>query len=278
MMLLRNQVDQTAYHQKYFRPSCLPALNLRFETSEFFHPYYEKTHDQVSVPADLTSTPEETLLNYFSILREAENIGGRSCGTVGHARIPYPLAYNFLSREYQKKLSYEEYLHSFAGIGHTSLIKLCRVPDVKREIRFFYEMETIEAFEGSSAEYFGYSYGFIQLVQKQSGYRISDMNRIMEDFLCAPYHGWDHEGESVVDVKYGYWCSLIQKRYPTIKNGYIKHIYFHGNDGADYYFIFFTLTNGTDVEIAQFRRVGDGKWKQLKMKPEEECLPENRGL
>lgn len=75
-----------------------------------------------------------------------------------------------------------------------------------------------------------------------------------------------------MDVKYGYWCKLIQKRHPTIKSGYIKKIYFHGNGGADYYFIFFTLTNGTDVEIAQFRRVGDENWKQVNIKPEEECL------
>lgn len=273
-VLLRYQMDTTAYHQKYFRPSSLPALNLRLDTSDFFLPYYEKTHDQIQVPAELTKTPEDTLLNYFSILREAENMGGRSCGSVGHARIPFPLAYNFLSEEYQKKLSYEDYFNSFAGIGHTSLIKLCRVPDEKRGIRLFYEIETIEGFKGKRAEYFGYSYGFIQLVHKQEGYRISDFQQFPEDFLCAPYHLWQHDGEAVVDVKYGYWCKLIQKRYPTIKNGYVKHIYFHGNDGADYYFIFFTLTNGTDIEIAQFRKVGDEKWKQVKMKPEEECLTE----
>lgn len=267
-------MDKAAYHQRFFRPSCLPALNLGFGTSEFFHPYYEKTHNQILVPTELTRTPEDTLLNYFSILREAENMGGRSCGTIGDARIPFPLAYNFLSKEYQKKLSYEKYLNSFAGIGHTSLIKLCRVPDLKQGIKFFYEIETIEGFEGKRAEYFGYSYGFIWLVHEQTGYRISDMHKITEDFLCAPYHGWDQDGESIADVKYGNWCKLIQKRYPTIKNDYVKNIYFHGNDSADYCFIFFTITNGTDIEIAQFRRVADEKWKQVNMKPEEECLTE----
>ena len=267
-------MDKTSYHQRFFRPSCLPALNLRFTFWEFIQPYSEKTHDQIQVPAELTKTPEDTLLNYFSILREAENMGGRSCGSIGHARIPFPLAYNFLSEKYQKKLSYEEYLNSFAGIGHTSLIKLCRIPDGKQEIKFFYEIETIEAFEGKEAEYFGYSYGFIRLVHEQTGYRILDMYKITEDFLCAPYHGWSYEGESVIDVKYGYWCKLIKKRYPTIKNGYIKNIYFHGTDGADYYFIFFTLTNGNDIEIAQFRRIDNEKWKQVNMKPEEDCLTE----
>jgi hypothetical protein len=271
-VLPRNEMEIT-YHRKYFRPSCFPALNLRFVSSDFFSPHYEKTFDQIKLPSELTRTPEDTLINYFSILREAENIGGRSCGSVGYARIPFPLAYNFLSDEYQKRLSYDEYLNSFAGIGHTSLIKLNRVPDVKGEIKFFYEIETIESFN-TRAEYFGYSYGFIYLVHTQEGYRISDLQQVKEDFLCVPYHGWSHDGEAIIDVKYGNWCKLVQKRYPTVKNGYVKNIYFHGTDSADYYFIFFTLTNGTDVEIAQYRKVNNEQWKQVNMKPEVECLPE----
>ncbi|MDR4985368.1 hypothetical protein CN491_07130 [Bacillus cereus] len=273
-MLKHNQQDITSYPQKYFRPSCLKALNLRFSNWEFFAPYYNKTQKEIQVPTELTRTPEDTLLNYFSILREAENMGERSCGSIGQARIPFPIAYNFLSKEYQNKLSYEEYFNSFAGIGHTSLLKLCRVPDGRRGIRFFYEIETIEGFEGKNAEYFSYSYGFIQLEYEKEGFRISDLSKIEEDFLCAPYHGWDHDGEAVVKVKYGNWCKLIQRMYPTMKNGYVKNIYFHGNDGADYCIIFVTLTNGTDVEIAQFRKVGNEEWKQVNMKPEKECLDE----
>ena len=132
-MFQRNQNEQTAYHQKYFRPSCSPALNLKFGTWEFFAPFEGKPYDQIQIPPEVTNTPEDTLLNYFSILREAENLGGRSCGSVGQARIPFPIAYNFLSKDYQNKLSYEHYFHSFAGIGHTSLIKLCRVSDEKAE-------------------------------------------------------------------------------------------------------------------------------------------------
>ncbi|MBS4212827.1 hypothetical protein [Neobacillus rhizophilus] len=275
-MLQRNQLDKTTYHQKYFRPSCWPALNLRFETSSFLDPYIEKNHDQFQLPTEWTKTPEDTVLNYFSILREAENMAGRSCGTVGHARTPFPLAYNFLSEQYQRKLSYEDYFHSFAGVGHTSLIKLFSVPDIKYGIRFFYEIETIEGFEGKKREYFGYYYGFIQLVHEKEGYRISDMSKMEEDFLCAPYHGWSHDAESVVEVKYGGWCKLVQKRYPTVTNGYVKNIYFKGKDGADYYLVFFALTNGTDVEIAQFRKVGNEEWKQVDIKPEEECLTEKR--
>lgn len=268
----RNQLDKITYHKRFFRPSCFPALNLRFDTWEFFAPFSDKTYDQIQIPAALTKTPEEALLNYFSILREAANLLGRLCGSVGQGTSPFPIAYNFLSKDYQKKLSFDQFVHLFAGVGHTSLIKLCRVPDLKGGIRFFYEIETIEGFEGKNGEYFGYYYGFIQLIQESGGYRIADIIKNAEDFLCAPYHGWDHTGEDVVDIKFGEWCKLIQKRYPTIKNGYIKNICFRGNDGADYWMIFFTLTNGTDVEIAQFRKTGSGAWKQIHIKPEEDCI------
>ncbi|MFD0048137.1 hypothetical protein ACFVHQ_02155 [Actinomycetes bacterium NPDC127524] len=267
-----NNISQSAYHQKYFRPSCSPALNLRFASFDFFQPYFDKKPNEIILPAELANTPENTLLNYFSILREAENIGVRSCGSIGEAKIPFPIAYNFLSESYQQRINYEEYLNSFSGRGHTTLIKLCRVPDMKKKIRFFYELETIEAIENKSAEYFGYYYGFIQLASQNNGYRILDINQTAEDFLCAPYHGWDHDAESIVDVKYGSWCKLIEKRYPAVKKDYVKTISFHGKDDADYSFIFFTLTNGTDLEIAQFRKSGVKNWEQVNMKPEEECL------
>ncbi|MDM5326966.1 hypothetical protein [Neobacillus sp. CF12] len=272
-MQKRNRMDINSYHQKYFRPSCLKALNLRFENWEFFSPFSEKAQDQIKLPLELTRTPEDTIINYFSVLREAENISRRSCGTVGQARTPFPIAYNFFSQEYKNKVSYDKYFNSFAGIGHTSLIKLFRVPDGKKGIKYFYEIETIEGFKDKKAEYFGYSYGFIQLVYEKEGFRISNLSKYEEDFLCAPYHGWDHNGEDVVGIKYGTWCKLIQLLYPTVKNGYVKYIYFHGNDGADYCFIFVTLTNGTDVEIAQFRKVISEEWKLVNIRPEEECLP-----
>ncbi|MEH7381213.1 hypothetical protein V7138_12200 [Bacillus sp. JJ1533] len=271
----RNQMDITTYHQKYFRPSCMKALNLRFSDWKFFDPYYEKTHDQIQLPPELTKTLEETLINYFSILREAASTGVRACGSIGQGDQPFPIAYNFLSKAYQHKLSYEKYVDSFAGIGHTSLIKLCRVPAGEGEIRYFYEIETILLAEDLMVEYFGYYYGFIELVHEKDGFRIADLSKIGEDFLCAPYHGWDHDGEAVVDIKFGEWCKMIQYKYPTITNGYVKNICFRGKDGADYCILFLKLTNGTDVEIAQFRKAGNEPWKQVHIKPEEECVPKN---
>ena len=40
------------------------------------------------------------------------------------------------------------------------------------------------------------------LFMKKEGYRISDLSKFEEDFLCSPYHGWSHDGEAVVEIKY----------------------------------------------------------------------------
>lgn len=271
-MVLRKEKEEAARNQKYFRPSSLHALNLRFSDWTFFDEYYDKSYDQIHLPAQLTKTPEDTVINYFSILREAANLAIRYCGSVGNGNIPYPIAYNFLSKAYQKTMDYKAYLNSFAGVGHINLIKLCKIPDGTQGIRYFYEIEKIISLIEPNEEYFGYSYGFIDLIHENGGYRINNMQQEREDFLCAPYHLWQHDAESVIDVKYGDWCKLIKKRYPAVIKGYVKYIFFYGTDNASYFFIFFILTNGTDVEIASFRNGSEGKWKPLKMNPDKDCL------
>jgi hypothetical protein len=74
--MLRNQMDIKMYHQKYFRPSCLPALNLRLNSYKFFEPFYDKTHDQIQLPKELTNTAEDTIINYFSILEKQKTCPG----------------------------------------------------------------------------------------------------------------------------------------------------------------------------------------------------------
>ncbi len=83
------------------------------------------------MPDILFKTPEYSIINYFSILREAANPEkGKfaGCGTLGQAKLPYPVAYDFLSADYQKKLSYEQYLKTFENILHINLLKLIEVP------------------------------------------------------------------------------------------------------------------------------------------------------
>lgn len=257
--------------EKYFRPSRRAILNNRLFGYQFFNPYYDKTFDQIDLPPSLMDTPENMLFNYFSILREAENQTNKliaGCGTVGWARIPFPIAYNFFAKVYKQKVSYSTYLSSFEGIGHTNLIKLYKLPNQNSDqpIRFFIELETINGTEkGVSA--FEYHYGTVSILKEEDNYKIDNIELIGEDFLCAAYHGWRQQGEDVVDIEYGNWCKLIKKRLPTKMDGYVKIIDIIGTDGNDYRFIFVQLTNDTDVLISQLIRRNQGEWEETKIDP-----------
>ncbi|CAM4273550.1 hypothetical protein BAMA_20490 [Bacillus manliponensis] len=261
--------------ERYFRPSCLSVLNNRFDYA-FFDPYYDKKHNQVVLPPSLMNSPEDTILNYFSMLREAVNFtdektGG--CGTVGMTRIPYPVAYNFFTKEYQKRMPYQKYLRSFEGIGHTSLIKLeklrrdAKYPNAER---YFIEIETIEG-SNKGVTYFAYYYGYVYIQKENGSYKIANIDLYGEDFLCAPYHLWQHNAELVVETMYGEWCKLVKKQFPTKQEGYEKQIDFTGTDGSTYRFIFFQLTNDTDVLVKQYKRNVKGEWEEVEIDPEK-CI------
>lgn len=255
--------------EKYFRPSCLPIKNTLIKDFQFFDPYYEKNYKEIKLPATLNRTPDQTVLNYFSILKEAENLtqnqmGG--CGTVGRAKLPYPIAYNFFTKDYHKRVSYNEYLQSFAGIGHLNLIKMNRLPNEKGIVPYFIELESIEG-SSKGVTYFAYYYGYVQLKKVQNLYKMDQMKLYGEDFLCANYHLWQHDAEAVVDIMYGNWCKLIKKQLPTKQDGYVKTIDYIGTDGADYRFIFYQLTNDTDVLISQYKKDSKGNWESIRIDP-----------
>lgn len=262
--------------EKYFRPSKMPILNRKEFNYEFYDKYYNKVFSQISLPRDLFNSPYETLINYYSILREAANYeeGKKAgCGSIGEAKSPYPIAYNFLSKSYQSKLSYSKYLNSFKNVLHINLIKLKEIPSYIDNVdkkKYFVEIETIEGSDKDAA-YFAYYYGYIYLSKEEGIYKIVDMIFYGENYLCAPYHGWSFNGEYVVDIEYGNWCSLVKERYPTVINGYIKTIPFKGTDGYDYKIEFIQLTNDTDVEIAQYRKNINGKWEFINYDPKD-CI------
>ena len=258
--------------EKYFRPSKLPALNDRF-TWRFFDPYLGKKTSEISIPDKLVSTPEDTVINYFSILREAVNFQpGKEagCGSIGYGDQPYPVTYNFLSSAYQNKLSFEQYKKTFQNIYHISLIKYRQVPlydNTENIIRYFVELETIEGTEKGTAV-FGYYYGYIDMIKEKGQYKITNQEFHGEDFLCAPYHGWYHDALANVQIRYGGWCSMIKEMYPVMQRDYVLNISFAGNDGKDYLIVFYKLTNDTDIEIAQYVKEKSGSWQLTKLEPE----------
>ncbi|WP_304508563.1 hypothetical protein [Anaerotignum sp.] len=270
----------TTDFETYFRPSRLPSLNTRISSFDFFDPYFQKKPQEISLPDTLLDTPENTILNYYSILRDAANpVEGKSagCGTLGDDKIPYPVSYQFLSQEYQRNLPYDAYLETYKNILHINLIKYHQVPPERSNEgskRYFVELETIEGTEKDTGV-FAYYYGYVDLEKKENQYRITNIHYFGENFLCAPYHGWQWDAESNVQIRYGDWCKLIQGDVQKTQTDDIIRIQFDGTDGYQYCIVFFRLTNGTDLEVAQYRRFPGGTWKAITIKVED-CLENNK--
>lgn len=272
----KNQINKT----EYFRPSNLPILNDREFKSDFFSQFYEKEPNEVSLPSYLLESPEDSIINFFSILRQAANYvkgKGTGCGTIGYSKRPYPVAYNFLSPALQESMSYDDFLALFENILHLNLIKLHLVPQDKTcpdGQRYFIEFETIEGSE-KGVGYFAYYYGYICVKKVTETYKIVDISFQGEEYLCAPYHFWHYIAEAAVDIMYGEWCSLVEERYETQQDNYIKNIYFKGTDGYEYLIQFYQLTNGRDIEIAQYRKNIKDEWQLIKINPVD-CLDNNK--
>lgn len=262
--------------ETFYRPSNQPVLNNRIPSDCFFDPYFGKSPEEITLPSNLLDTADNAILNYFSILREAANpVEKKSagCGTIGNSKLPYPISYQFLSEEFQKKLPYDTYLKTYENILHINLIKYHQLPmDTPNgnKKRFFVELETIEGNEKGTGT-FVYYYGFVDLEKVGDEYKISDIQYFGENFLCAPYHGWQWDAESNVEIRYGDWCKLIKGDIQKNQKDYITRIFFDGTDGYEYCIVFFQLTNGTDLEVAQYRKLPTGSWKPIHMNVEE-CL------
>ena len=56
-----------------------------------------------------------------------------------------------------------------------------------------------------------------------------------------------------------------------------KRAYFKDKDGNKYYVLFYQLTNGNDIKIADYKKDKDGNWKRIYINPEK-CLEKNNKL
>ena len=260
--------------EKYFRPSNLPILNDNKDINKFIWESENVEYKNVEIPKEYLKSPENTIINYFSLLREASNPEKdkyTGCGSIGEGKAPYPIAYNFFTNEYKEKIKYRQYEYSFKNILHINLIKFKEIPETNnKELKYFYEIETIQGSE-SGIGYFAYYYGYINLVRDNDVYKISNITVTPEEYLCAPYHGWFYSGEYSVQIKYGNWCNLIKGDPKVEINDYVKDIQFDGTDGKEYKIEFFTLTNDYDIEVAQFKKNSANEWERIYLNPEN-CL------
>lgn len=261
----------TSYEvEKYFRPSKLPIINNKEGVNKLLENAYDKEYTNINIPSEILKAPDETILNYFSALREAANIKeGKKigCGSLGNGTIPYKIGYNFFTDEYKNKVSFKNYEKSFEDIAHINLLKLEEIPsNIENELKYFFEIETIEASEKDVA-YFAYYYGYINISKVDELYKISNIDIYGEDYLCTPYHGWSNDGEQSVEIKYGDWCKLVKKMGNVELDGYKKKVYFEGTDNKKYMILFYTLTNDNDVEIEQYVKNINGEWVIIELNP-----------
>lgn len=256
--------------ERFFRPSKLPVLNNK--SDKFFYDLYGTDTSKVKIPERFLKTPKDTVINYFSVLREAANPLENTktgCGTLGDAIAPYKIAYKFLSDSYKKKVSYNEFLKSFENILHINLIKANQLPPDKDKpgiIRYFVELETIEGSDESKGV-FAYYFGYIDLKKEDGVYKIVNMDYTPENFLCAPYHGWSYDAQYVVEIEYGDWCHLVDGNVSVKQDGYEKKVYFKDKDSNEYYVLFYQLTDGVDIKIADYKKNKEGKWEQIYINP-----------
>ena len=260
--------------ERFFRPSDMAILN--DDNLNILKEFYAQNPYKMNLPSKPFRSGKDTVVNYFNVLREAANpieSNETGCGSLGDFKEPYPVAYNFLSKSYQKELSYNDFLDSFKNILHINLIKVNNVaadkdnPDL---LKYFVELEVIEG-STENKGLFAYYYGYIYLDKEDESYKIVKMNYSSENYLCAPYHGWAYDAQSFVEVEYGNWCSLVDGDVIVNEEGYEKRAYYKDKDDNEYYVLFYELTNGVDKKIADYKKNKDNEWEVIYINPEK-CI------
>lgn len=237
---------------------------------------FRKDSEKPPLMAEKFENPEDLILAYYGILRDASNMLGYSggCGTIGESGLPYPYAYELLTRGKQKAMPFEQYEASFAGIGYTTLLKLLPAyesPDTPNNVEHY--MVEIEVITGpkvkgdedySQGSQFAYYYGLVEAEKTpEAGWKIKDIYYVPEDFLCAPMHSWFYLSDAVVEIVYGGNLGLIDQIDRREQNGDMVSIYASGK-GKSYRFDFVRLTNGYDILLHEYI-FEDGDWKETSL-------------
>lgn len=256
--------------ERFLRPSKQPALKLKYSFKDFKGMLENPPGSLV-----IFSIPEDVIHAYYAILEDASNMEGYTggCGTIGHAGNPYPYAYQLLSKDMQQKMSLDEFVRSFAGTAHTTLLKLLPAyapPETPDNIKYYMiEIEVITSppyneKDGDKPQpsYFAYYYGLITLESAPfEGWKIKEIDYIPEDFLCAPYHLWYWDARMVVQIIFGDWYKLIDEIEKVDVKGSQVQIIAKGKQNR-YRFDAVRLTNGVDIFMREYVEE-NGKWKEV---------------
>lgn len=256
---------------RFQRPSSQPALDNKYTMAQF-----DRNRGGNPLSLNNFKAPDDVILAYFGILREAANMADYSggCGTVGWSTLPYPYAYELLSDSQRKAITLQQFEDSFKGIGQLTLLKLYPAytpPGTLETVR--YHMIEAEVITGApindpvsyySGSHFAYFYGIITTESDQNkGWKIKAIDYFPEDFLCHPMHGWNYNAQSLVQVVYQNWYHLIDTIDKTDQNGNMILVYASGG-GKQYRFDFMRITNGTDVLLHEMIDQG-GQWTETNL-------------
>lgn len=258
------------HSERFQRPSKQPALKLKY-----IYSHNEKLIKYNPTIYKVFNSPEDVIHAYYAILKEAANMDGYcgGCGTIGFAKTPFPDAYNLLSKETQQKMTLDEFIVSFLGTGHTTLLKLNPAyapPGTPSNIKYYMvEFEITTSPKCSEVDrkkaqpsYFAYYYGLVTVEQTPShGWKIKAIDIIPEDFFCAPYHLWHWDGATVIRTIFGRWYKLVDEIEKVDIEGSNIKIYAKGEQNK-YRFDAVRLTNGVDIFLHEYIWE-NGKWKEV---------------
>ncbi|MDL2273210.1 hypothetical protein LJC34_01455 [Oscillospiraceae bacterium OttesenSCG-928-G22] len=280
--LLRARPEELLHKSVEALSQSAPSDEERFHRPSKRTPYpnsyqFANFREDGSLPA--FARPEEVILAYYGILRDAANLEGYlgGCGTVGWASLPYPLAYTCLSADYRDAVSEEAFFDSFAGTGHITLLTLepIGVAEVASETRYTYfvELECITAQKDTflndmqeAGTMFQYYYGIVTVVPEAGGYAISSLSYTPEDFLCAPFHGWAYDAEAIIGIVYTEQLQLVDWVSFSETSGVVTS-YFCDGPGGKYRLDFVRLANGWDLLLRE-SILYDGRWVEAELLPQ----------
>lgn len=263
--------DMVESDERFHRPSKQKALSLKYNFNEFEREGLEEFSKRKFEGG------QDVIEAFYAILKHAANMEGFSggCGTVGNAMNPYPFAYELLTEQSREKISLKQFIDSFRGVGHTTLLKIFPAYAPKgtpEDIKYFMvELEVISGFPeknelpyAKTSTYFTYYYGIVTVRYTEgSGWKIDRIDLLPEDFLCAPYHSWFYLAEAVVEIVFGDLYKLIDKIDSVEQKG--DEITIYASSGHEKYrFDFVRLTNGHDVLLHEFR-LEDGQWREVSL-------------
>lgn len=253
--------------EQYHRPSKSLLLENPFHYQLF-----------VSNESDyIFKTPTDVIYAFYGILKEASNMKGYigGCGSIGYGDDPYKIAYKLLDKNVAKYISLEQFIETFEGTGHVSLLKFYKLPaDPQDENRrhFMIEVELITGPKQPEDEddietlitYFAYYYGVVTVINDGNGWHIHKIKYYPEDFLCAPYHSWFYDSRAIIQNVYINDLRLLQSiNKVTVNNDVI--LYYCSNNQQHYRLDFIRLTNGHDILLNESILLADDTYREIQL-------------